>query len=189
MAKALLNLAGALSRYLPNSIKVFIYRLGPISALIRAVLNKAAPKGLAKVEIAAGRLEGLQMQLDLQSEKDYWLGTYETELERALSERVKAGMVVYDLGANIGYISLLAARLTGEKGRVFSFEALPGNQERLHTNAGLNAGLAPISVVPKAVAEHSGKAVFLVHRSGGMGKMEGSAGRDETSSPSYPGAT
>ena len=179
MAKALLNLAGAVSRHLPSRVKTLVYRLGPISALIRAVLNKAAPSGIAKVEIAAGGLEGLVMQLDLQSEKDYWLGTYENDLQRALSEHIKPGMVIYDLGANIGYISLLTARLAGEKGQVFSFEALPSNQERLRENIGLNTGLAPIVVIPKAVAEHSGKATFLVHHSGGMGKMQGSAGRDE----------
>jgi FkbM family methyltransferase len=179
MAKALLNLAGAISRYLPSSIRGLIYRLGPISALIRAMLNRVAPSGLATVEIAAGGLEGLVMQLDLQIEKDYWLGSYESNLQRALSEHVTPGMVIYDLGANIGYISLLAARLTGEKGRVFSFEALPSNQERLRKNIRLNAGIAAIELEAKAAAEKSGKANFLVHHSGGMGKMQGSDGRDE----------
>jgi len=178
MAKVVLALAGAVSRLLPNSLKSIIYRLGPISFLIRVILNGAAPKGLVEVEISSGQLRGARMQLDLQREKDYWLGTYELNLQKALRDHIKAGMVIYDLGANIGYISLLAARLTGNEGRVFAFEALPTNLERLHRNVGLNPNFAPIGIFPKAVTGHSGEVSFLVHSSGGMGKVKGSVGRD-----------
>jgi FkbM family methyltransferase len=178
MAKALLALAGFVSSLLPNSLKSVIYRLGPISFLIRTVLNNAAPHGLTEIEISAGPLRGARMQLDLQREKDYWLGTYELELQKAFREHIKAGMVIYDLGANIGYVSLLAARLAGVDGRVFAFEALPENLNRLRRNVELNPQLAPIGVFPNAVVGHSGKITFLVHSSGGMGKVEGSIGRD-----------
>ena len=43
-------------------------------------------------------------------------------------------MIVYDVGANIGYISLMAAQLNGPDGKVFSFEALPANVQRLEQN-------------------------------------------------------
>ncbi len=75
--------------------------------------------------------------LDLQSEKDYWLGTYEPELQAVLADLVQPGMVAYDVGANIGYISLLLARRVGEAGKVFAFEALPANLERLRLNLAL----------------------------------------------------
>jgi len=177
MAKALLSLAGLVSRLLPNSVKSAMYRLGPISLLIRTILNRAAPQGLLEIDISAGPLHGARMQLDLQKEKDYWLGTYELALQKAFREKVRDGMLVFDLGANVGYISLLAASLVGRAGEVYAFEALPENIKRLQRNIKLNPQLAAIHVIPKAVAAHSGKITFLVHSSGGMGKVEGSIGR------------
>lgn len=178
MRKAVLALAGAISRLLPGSFKSLLYRLGPISKAVRVLLNKAAPKGLVEVEISSGPLIGALMQLDLQREKDYWLGSYELKLQKALADHIVPGMVIYDVGANVGYISLIAARLAGEEGRVFAFEALPVNLERLRRNAELNPTFAPISVIPKAVAKQSREASFLIHNSGAMGKLQGAAGRD-----------
>ncbi|OHA70172.1 MAG: hypothetical protein A3F15_00330 [Candidatus Wildermuthbacteria bacterium RIFCSPHIGHO2_12_FULL_40_12] len=51
---------------------------------------------------------------------------------------VKNGDVVVDLGANIGYFSLLASRLTGSQGKVFSFEPEPKNYNYLKKNIELN---------------------------------------------------
>jgi len=77
------------------------------------------------VQVAAGGLQGLRLSLDMQTEKDYWLGTYEPELQAAVADLVKPGMQVYDVGANIGYVSLLLARRVGAAGHVYAFEALP----------------------------------------------------------------
>jgi FkbM family methyltransferase len=88
-------------------------------------------------------------------------------------------MVVFDVGANIGYLSLLFARQAGPDGRVVAFEALPANLARLAAHIELN-GMAPnITIVPAAVVDRPGPVDFLVHRSHGMGKAAGSAGRDE----------
>jgi FkbM family methyltransferase len=87
-------------------------------------------------------------------------------------------MTVYDLGANIGYISLILGHLVGETGRVFAFEALPSNTERWRTNVDLN-GLSPrMQLFCGAVTDSLAPVHFLVHASGGMGKAVGSAGRE-----------
>ena len=65
--------------------------------------------------MAAGGLQGVPLLLDLQAEKDYWLGTYEPELQQAVHDWLRPGMVVYDVGANVGYISLLLARAAGPR--------------------------------------------------------------------------
>jgi FkbM family methyltransferase len=127
--------------------------------------------------VAGGKLAGTQLLLDLQTEKDYWLGTYEIELQQAIQDLVKPGMVVYDLGANVGYVSLMLAKLVGPEGLVFAFEPLPANQKRLKSNLAINAGLR-VELIPKAASDVSGKTRFLVHASGGMGKLSGSDGRD-----------
>jgi FkbM family methyltransferase len=162
-------------------VKRAVYRLGPLAGFIRRLLNRAAPRGFTTVEIAAGELAGARLLLDLQFEKDYWLGTYEPELQAALVDLVKPGMVAYDIGANIGYISLLFARQVGEAGQVYAFEALPANLDRLRGNLELNRVADRVMVIPAAVVEGGHPVQFLVGPSGGMGKAEGSAGRQEVS--------
>ena len=181
MRKLLLSLAAFAARLLPNSVKQAIYRSKPLAALIRGALNRAAPTGLSEVKIAAGDLAGFTFQLDLQTEKDYWLGTYEPELQAALRDLIRPGVTVYDVGANIGYVSLLLAKAAGTDGRVYAFEALPDNVERLRADLALNALGARVTVVPAAVTQASGPVRFYVHASGGMGKAAGSAGRTDES--------
>jgi FkbM family methyltransferase len=179
MRKILLAAAGLAARLLPNSLKQAIYRAKPLAGWIRRGLNRAAPSGLSEVKIAAGDLAGCTFQLDMQTEKDYWLGTYEPELQAALPEVVPPGAVVYDVGANIGYVSLLLARAAGEAGRVFAFEALPDNAARLRRNLELNGMQERVRLFAGAVTGKAGPVRFLVHASGGMGKAAGSAGRQE----------
>jgi len=177
MTNPLISLAAVTARILPTPVKQAVYKIGPLARWIRGSLNKAAPTGLTQVKVAAGGLAGFTLLLDMQTEKDYWLGTYEPELEAALRDQVKPGMVAYDVGANIGYVTLLLARALGERSHVFAFEALPSNVERLRTNMGLNSLEARVTVVSVAVGTGSAPVRFLVHESGGMGKAEGSAGR------------
>lgn len=179
MAKRVLSLAAWMAPRLPMPLKQALYHSGPLARLLRRVLNRAAPPGLTIVEVAAGGLAGLQLLLDLHSEKDYWLGTYEPDLQASVEALVRSGMVVYDVGANIGYISLLLARATGPRGQVFAFEALPANLQRLRANLALNPAGECVQVIEAAVVECHRPVRFLVGPSGGMGKADGSAGRRE----------
>ena len=179
-----LSLASTAARLLPMQVKRAVYRSPRLARLIRQGLNRAAPQGSAEVTVAAGGLAGMRLSLDLQLEKDYWLGTYEPELQAAIGQLVQPGNVAYDLGANIGYISLLLARRVGEPGLVYAFEALPGNLERLRLNLALNGLENRVVLVPGAVGDSPQPVHFLVGPSGGTGKVAGSAGRQEID---YPG--
>jgi FkbM family methyltransferase len=160
-------------------VKRGLYRLRPLAGLLRGTLNRLAPHGYTPVVVAAGGLQGLRLSLDLQQEKDYWLGTYEPDLQAAVADLVGPGMLVYDVGANIGYISLLLARRVGDTGHVYAFEALPANLQRLRLNLELSGLSARLTVVPAAVVEQKRPVSFLVGPSGGMGKAAGSAGRQD----------
>lgn len=175
----ILKLAAWAARILPDNIKRLIYRSPALSRRLRQTLNQAAPHGLTEVIVAAGGLQGARLLLDMQSEKDYWLGTYEPDLQFALKHFAASGMTVFDVGANIGYISLLCARLVGSDGSVFSFEALPANLDRLKKNIELNDFASCITPVPSAVVESNREVSFLVGPSSGMGKVQGSAGREK----------
>lgn len=175
----LFSLASTFSRLIPLSIKRAVYRSPRLSRWVRGSLNWAAPDGLSSIEIAGGSLAGLRMALDLHKEKAYWLGTYEVELQAAVTDFVKLGMTVYDVGANIGYVSLMLARAVGEKGKVYAFEALPANFERLRQHVQLNSMKDRITPLSFAIVDGVKQVDFLVGPSGAMGKADGSAGRKD----------
>ncbi len=68
-------------------------------------------------------------------------------------------MTVFDVGANVGYYSLLASLLTGEKGSVYSFEPLPENISYLKKHIELNK-LKNVNVVENAVSNKVSKLRF-----------------------------
>lgn len=61
-------------------------------------------------------------------------GKWEHSITTFLLDLIKPGMTVVDIGANIGYFTLLAASLTGEKGVVYAFEPNPANFKLLQRN-------------------------------------------------------
>jgi FkbM family methyltransferase len=179
MKRLLLSLAAFAAKILPSPMKQAIYRFKPLAGFIRGGLNRAAPIGVTQVKVAAGDLAGYTILIDMQVDKDYWLGTYEPELQAALHALIRPGAVIYDVGANIGYVTLLLAKATGESGRVQAFEALPENVGRWRRNMALNGMESRTRLFAGAVTQATGPVTFLVHASGGMGKVAGSAGRQD----------
>ena len=78
-----------------------------------------------------------------------------------INREIKKGEVVLDIGANIGYYTLIFARLVGEKGKVFAFEPDPNNFQILKKNVELN-GYKNVILINKAVANKSGKLKFYL---------------------------
>ena len=74
---------------------------------------------------------------------------------------VKEGDVVIDLGANIGYFTLLAAKLVGKKGKVYAFEPEPRNYQYLIRNIQLN-GYENVVALQKAVADKHGRVKLFI---------------------------
>ena len=79
------------------------------------------------------------------SNPGYALGTSEPFVQDALVHLVKPGMTVFDIGANVGFLSVILARLVGPGGKVVCFEPLPGNAEMIERNARSN-GFSQLSV-------------------------------------------
>jgi len=60
-----------------------------------------------------------------------WLGSYEADKQQILADIPLEGTTVLDIGANVGFFSILLSRLVGPKGKVIAFEPLPRNTEML----------------------------------------------------------
>jgi FkbM family methyltransferase len=77
---------------------------------------------------------------------------FETEIFRRIC---LAGDVVADIGANIGWYSVIASKLVGESGRVFSFEPDMKNMELLKKNLAASGGAGTVETRACAVSDRS----------------------------------
>jgi FkbM family methyltransferase len=87
--------------------------------------------------ISAGAAKGLRFN-GKYGFPGYLLGTTEPEQQRWLVKNVSEGDVVYEIGANVGFFSLLCGGLTGPKGRVEAFEPNPICASACRHNVSLN---------------------------------------------------
>lgn len=108
--------------------------------------------------------EGFKLLVDGRSQTGriaYVTGGYEPRATAIIKALVSAGDTVIDVGANIGYFSLLAARVTGSSGRVLAFEPNPPVREELLANLRLN-GFAHVSVHSEALSASTDDVSFYL---------------------------
>lgn len=141
-------------------------RFRPVGAIYRYLARRLIPeekrlvyvngyKMLVHMEKYKG-IDGIAQQLVFQ-------GTYEKYTTVLFQRFVGEGMNVIDIGANIGYYTLLAAKLIGEKGKVFAFEPEPRNYALLLRNVELN-GYKNVIPQQKAVSNKAGKVKLFLDR-------------------------
>lgn len=86
----------------------------------------------------------------------YWFNIYEPEETSLVKKLVREGMTVVDLGANIGYYTLMFSDLVGKHGRVLSLEPSPQNFQLLSDNLEIN-GIENVIVMNAAATAQAGK--------------------------------
>ena len=82
-------------------------------------------------------------------------GRWETEESEQLEAWLRPGMTFVDIGAHVGFMTLLGARAVGAGGRVLAVEPAPGNVALLRANVLAN-GMANVEVLPGAALDRSG---------------------------------
>lgn len=105
-----------------------------------------------------GGIQGdLHMLLDLSLdfERDIYLNVSNMQMLSVFRKVLRAGDIVVDGGANIGYLSLVASRRVGPRGKVYAFEPQPAAIELLQKNIELNRA-HNITVVAKAAWDKPG---------------------------------
>jgi FkbM family methyltransferase len=92
--------------------------------------------------------------------------SYEAHVAHVVRDLLRPGMHVLDLGANIGYYTMLAATRVGPTGHVTAFEPDPGNARLLARSVAAN-GLLNVTLFPCAVAAETSALRLIMDDSNG----------------------
>jgi FkbM family methyltransferase len=90
---------------------------------------------------------------------------WEADVAGFIGRRLVAGMTLVDVGAHVGYFSVLASRIVGESGQVFAVEVEPRNLEFLRANL-WRQGCDNVTVLPLAAYDHRGHVRFVSNPDG-----------------------
>lgn len=84
----------------------------------------------------------------------FFYRTWEPEITRLVQAKLQPGEVAIDIGANVGYYSLVMSRLVGPGGKVYAAEPSPSIRTRLERHLALN-GVRNVVVLPFGVSNRS----------------------------------
>ncbi len=158
--KFLRRVLSAVLRALPRNAPAFIYtnilKPRPLRTLANALLRAMIPH---TISIPEGEL--ILNPNDPVVSGALMLGAYEVSFATVLRKALSPRMTVVDIGANIGYYTLIASATVGSEGRVIVYEPEPENLDILKTMIATNR-LENVTVVPTAVGESVGQATLYV---------------------------
>lgn len=129
-----------------------------IYRVIRKILTKATFKGKAR-KVYFGPLRGKSWVYD-SGYSQYFMGDYEREVVDVFYEYAKKSKFIYDIGANVGYYTLISAKAVEKNnGMVYALEPLPGNLLLLQKNVDANLN-RNIKILDYAISDSTGTALF-----------------------------
>lgn len=101
--------------------------------------SRAVGAAMGETTVTTG--DGFRFTCDLRDwigQYVFVTGTYEEPTAALMSRMVRPGDTVVDVGANVGYFTLLLSHLVGPTGRVHAFEPMPHALERLKAHLAMN---------------------------------------------------
>jgi FkbM family methyltransferase len=133
------------------------------------------------VEIRHGHAAGLLWRRHHRYVNGYWIGQYELPVQEALKRELKPGHTFFDIGANAGFFTLVAARLVGASGRCIAFEPSRDNCASIREQIAVNS-LCHCCVVREAISDRVGSAFFSFAANGSATAHLGEPGKGERQS-------
>ncbi len=97
-------------------------------------------------------------------------GTYEPEKTEALGRVLRQGDIAFDVGAHVGYFSILMSKIIGSSGCIYSFEPRGINLSFLERHIKIN-NCTNIKVINSAVGSSNGKALLETRTGTGTGRI------------------
>ena len=96
----------------------------------------------------------------------------EPAFEHIIRKEVKPGMVVFELGANVGYLTFMMWRLLKKEGKVFAVEPDPRNFGLLKKSVSLNHAEDMIDIFPYAVDNEDGEVTFFLGKKSNLSSIK-----------------
>jgi FkbM family methyltransferase len=164
------------------SVLVFIRRL-PGRRLSKAAQHHVSRPLLRRMatQLEVPVVGGFRMRLDTTDSVGRVLaigGIWEPSVTALFRNVLSPGDVCVDVGANIGYFTLLAATLVGPNGRVYALEPAPDTHAALEAGIELN-GFSNVTALCVAAGEADGEAVLDDHVHSVLSSIRGT-GKDDT---------
>jgi FkbM family methyltransferase len=154
----------AIINQLPASILRKIGRLqyeSPILGPIVRFISRSFLQGEGRIKYGLGK--GLKFDAT-GGAAGYLLGTSEPEEQAILSQNLSCGDIFYDIGANIGFYSTLAANIVGPSGHVYAFEPCLKSAKVARKNAEIN-GFKHVTFFEVGVSSEPGQMSLDVNKS------------------------
>ena len=139
--------------------------------LINYLRYKTTPQFLTPKSPALRDIDGVRFECFPERDRNYrrmYFGVYETDIVALMSELLQVGDTFLDVGANVGYLSAVAASLVGRAGQVHGFEPVPKYFAALARMADINPA-HQICVNQQALGDESGTANIDVTNLDNMG--------------------
>ncbi len=117
------------------------------------------------------KIGAVNFEIDLDLDpvmRGMYFGAYQTEVKKLLEKFLSRGDTFIDVGANIGYISALAANIVGTTGEIHAFEPVPQYFERLELVRTKNPSYH-ITTNALALGEQTGTAKIAVNNAKNIG--------------------
>jgi len=147
-------------------------RLAAIHRLVRWLCGRVLPP--FAYPVVRGPLRGARFVLGAAAGEGGGASVYVNLVEPAKTQTLlrllKPGQIVFDIGANIGYYTLLASRRVGPSGRVVACEPFPRNIAYLQRHVEINKA-ENVTVIAAACAERSGLRRFAAGQDCAEGRL------------------
>lgn len=136
--------------------------------IVRYILDRILPSHLY-MPIWLGPMRGKRWIVGSFIHK-CWLGIYEWRKQHYFCRDVHPNFVVFDVGANVGFYTILSSLLVGGDGEVVAFEPVPRNMDYLKKHL-IKNGINNVKTVEVAVSAKSGVANFSIGSKHSMGHL------------------
>ncbi len=119
--------------------------------------------------ILQGKLRGRKW-ISGSSNHGCWLGSYEFDKQKFMTKTVHAGTVAYDIGANVGFYTLLFSVLVGDQGSAVAFEPVLSNVAFIQRHLQLNHR-RNVQVYQVALGQTTGEALLELGVNNSMARL------------------